>query len=122
MFGTNCYTSAVRALRRGCADLGTEEQLWLAFHMTNCFFTKTGKHGYTCGHMEFSKCAERMTSADYTVFSQFFQNVNSMCLFIANADFNARAEATLNSLVNAGTHAAAKVRMQRFVTKLVWLL
>jgi hypothetical protein len=38
------------------------------------------------------------------------QNVVSMCLFLANADFNRRAEATLTQLFAAGSTSLAKAR------------
>jgi hypothetical protein len=111
VFGTNCYTSAVRSVKRGCSDLDSESSLSLAFHLTNCFFSKTGKRPYTCAHGPIALCTTKLTREDYLVFSQFVQNVNSMCLFIANSDFNRRAEDMLNMLFKAGSAASEQVQI-----------
>ena len=113
VFGTDCYSRAVRGLRRDCSALDSDESLSLAFQLTNCLFAKTGRRTYACAaaaERDVQECTRAMTPEDYAVFTQFVLNINAMCLFIANADFNRRAEATLNSLFKAGDVAAGKVR------------
>lgn len=114
MLGTNCYTSVVRNLEDGCQALDADASMWLAFHLANCLWTKTGRRTYSgdeCtlpGH-DAASCISQMTGEDYIVFIQFLQNVHTMCMFIANADFQERAEAMLNNLFVAGTEASMRV-------------
>jgi hypothetical protein len=75
MLGTNCYTRAVRGLKRDCAALATDTDgsLWLAFHLMNCHFSHTGRRPYTCGHASVAACVDRLTRDDYLIFTQFSQ-------------------------------------------------
>jgi hypothetical protein len=111
VFGTNCYSKAVRELKQDCSNMSTDASLWLAFHLTNCFLGKNGRSTYPCASRvtAISQCTSGMDRDDFLVFSQFVQNINGMCLFIANADFNRRAEIMLNALFQAGSTATAKV-------------
>jgi hypothetical protein len=111
VFGTNCYSKAVRELKQDCSDMTTDSSLWLSFHLTNCFLGKNGRSTYPCaGHVTaIAKCTSAMSGDDFLIFSQFVQNINGMCLFIANADFNRRAEHMLNTLFQTGSTATAKV-------------
>lgn len=118
MLGTNCYTSAVRSLEVGCQAMDADASMWLAFHLANCLWAKTGRRTYSgdeCtqpGHTAAS-CISQMTGEDYIVFIHFLQNVHTMCMFIANADFQVRSEAMLNKLFQAGAEASVQVSTQR---------
>ena len=109
VFGTQCYSQAVNTITASCHSLESDEALALAFKLTNCFFSKTGRHPYICADSAIQQCTSTMTAADYVVFTGFFQNVQSMCLFVANTDFNRRAETMLNALYHAGGAAAEQV-------------
>ena len=115
MLGTNCYTSAVRGLERGCQAMDADTSMWLALHLANCLWAKTGRRTYTgqqCTQQggDAAPCVSQMTSEDYIVFIQFLQNVHTMCIFVANADFHVRAEAMLNTLFRAGSDASLQVQ------------
>jgi hypothetical protein len=58
-----------------------------------------------------------MSAEDYLVFSQFLQNVQSMCLFIASTDFHRRSEHMLNTLVKVGHTATLQVRNEAVIRK-----
>eukprot|EP00892_Ulva_mutabilis_P003230 jgi/Ulvmu1/12908/UM098_0096.1 len=114
MFGTNCYTSAVRSLEQGCQAMDTDTSMWLAFHLANCLWAKTGRRTYSGGPctqqgQDAAPCISQMSNEDYIVFIQFLQNVHTMCMFVANADFQERAEAMLNTLFRAGSEANLQV-------------
>lgn len=112
MLGGNCYTRAVQSLKQGCADMDTDTSMWLAFQLANCLFAKTRRRTYPCREdgRGISECTMGMTGEDYIVFSQFLQHVHSMCVFVANSDFQSRAEKMLNMLFSAGADASEKAR------------
>lgn len=111
LLGSNCYTSAVRSVEQGCNAMDSDSSMWLAFNMANCLFAKTGRHTYPCksSPREISSCTAKMDSHDYVVFAQFLQHVHTMCVFVANSDFQHRAEGMLNSLFATGSVASEQV-------------
>jgi hypothetical protein len=110
MLGGNCYTQAVQSLKQSCTNLDADGSMWLAFQLANCLFSKTRRRTYPCAQdaRSISSCIMRMQSEDYIVFSQFLTHVHSMCVFIANTDFQTRAETMLNTLFAAGADASEK--------------
>lgn len=111
LLGSNCYTTSVREIVQDCNAMDSDSSMWLAFSMANCLFAKTGRPTYPCksSAREIASCTAQMSGEDYVVFSQFLQNVHTMCVFVANSDFQHRAEAMLNSLFATGFAAAEQV-------------
>ena len=111
LLGTSCYSHGLRRISAQCQQLSDKQSLWLAWHFMNCFRSKTGKAEQPCSARWESvhDCAGRLKDQDYQLFHSFWSNVMNMCLFVANADFEKRVDATLNTLVHAGAEAAAEV-------------
>lgn len=112
LLGSNCYSSAVRSLQQDCNRMDSDSSMLLAFSMANCLFAKTGRPTYPCKSysiQDIASCTARMNGEDYVVFSQFLQNVHTMCVFVANSDFQHRAEAMLNNLYATGSVASEQV-------------
>jgi hypothetical protein len=105
LFGSHCYSSAVRSLEQDCNRMDSDSSMWLAFNMANCLFAKSGRRAYPCkstSSQDIASCTSQMSGDDYIVFTQFLQNVHTMCVFVANSDFHHRAESMLNSLYATG--------------------
>ncbi|KAK9826147.1 hypothetical protein WJX81_000426 [Elliptochloris bilobata] len=100
LFRTDCYSAALQQLSvERCKDLGSEQRTRLAMLMTNCQLSVLGDVTFPCRlDMTLKQCNEGMSSRAFDLFGNIFANVDSICLFLLNQDFQRRTEQMLNAL------------------------
>jgi hypothetical protein len=74
VFGTDCYTDALRAVRTECRNLDHDGKTRLALAFANCHLYKLGKRTYTCSAgMPLKACVNHKDPEFYFAHMQFLQ-------------------------------------------------
>ena len=87
MFGTDCYTDALRAVRTECRNLDHDGKTRLALAFANCHLYKLGKRTYTCSaSMPLKACVNHKDPEFYFAHMQFFSEIDRCtCISIASS-------------------------------------
>ncbi|KAG2492379.1 hypothetical protein HYH03_009327 [Edaphochlamys debaryana] len=87
----------------------TEHKYKLAHSMNRCFLTSNGHPGYKCtARMSNTECSKNLDDRAFSSYNQFFSNIHSLCLYVANKAFEAHT-AQLLSRLHEGAAAAHDV-------------
>lgn len=77
VFGTDCYTDALQAVRTECRNLDHEGKTRLALAFANCHLYKLGKRTYTCSAgMPLKACVNHKDPEFYFAHMQFFSEID----------------------------------------------
>lgn len=103
-----CWTEALSALEQKCTQMNEEIHQKLALSFTNCFLESSGLQKFDCsGDSSFSSCVKfrPMDDRTFNTYRTFFAHTQSICHYLSNEIWQARAEETVNSLSSASREA-----------------
>mgnify|MGYP000633410103 CR=1 FL=1 len=75
IFGTDCYSKAVRSLDKGCKLMTPDEHSTLAYLLTNCFLDHSGRRTMRCGGTNIRDCTSSMDEESFSTYQHFFINI-----------------------------------------------
>ncbi|KAL6763754.1 hypothetical protein V8C86DRAFT_196552 [Haematococcus lacustris] len=108
LFNTDCYTQALRTLNERCQSMGEEHRARLALAMARCFLQRsTGETAppHCPASLSVPQCTRHLSERAFNVYTQFYANIHSVCLFIQNQEFLRQAEGLTAALAGAGRTA-----------------
>eukprot|EP00798_Chlamydomonas_sp_ICE-L_P004454 gene4454-14606_t len=101
LFGGDCYSQALAEFDGDCRSLSDDGRTRLSVKMSNCFLKASEAETYRCtSRMSIKECTSEMDDRAFALYSQFFTNIHSICLFVQNQDFMKSAETLVNSMHN----------------------
>ena len=113
LWGTNCHSKALAALKKECRDLRPTEKSRLALMLLFCQVVHVQEHHeaaerLTCRQGDLLKvCVNRLSDREHSMYVEMLTHIDTMCLYIQNQDFEKFAEHMLNKIVK-GSHAVAR--------------
>lgn len=113
LWGTNCHSKALSALKKECRDLRPTEKSRLALMLLFCQLVHVQEHHeaaerLTCRQGDLLKvCVNRLSDREHSMYVEMLTHIDTMCLYIQNQDFEKFAEHMLNKIVR-GSHAVAQ--------------
>lgn len=115
LFGTNCYGQAIRRLNTDCRHMTDEQRQRLSFDLARCFLSQSTTASETLPRPcptqgSITKCVEGLNEKAFSVYTQFFINVHSVCLFVANQDYAHQAEELTRIMYMASTATLAAIQ------------
>jgi hypothetical protein len=113
LLGTDCYSQAVRELKRDCRSLGEEDRARLAYNMARCFLARSTNipPPAPCPNgRKATSCTRSLGDRELAVYLQFYTNVHSVCLFISNQNFLRQAEALTATLYTSSHDALSAIQ------------
>jgi len=76
IFGTDCYSKAVKSLEKGCKLMTPEEHSTLAFLLTKCFLDNSGRKTMRCSNKDHIRdCTSNMDEDSFATYQHFFINI-----------------------------------------------
>ena len=113
VWGSDCFTSALRSFDSECRALAPSAKSRLAFMLTRCQLLVHGEVDdgrLKCDRSTILKlCLDGLTDREHTLYSEILGQIDVACLFIQNLNFEANAERVLNSLVEYGVENVRNV-------------
>ena len=99
VFGTDCYTDALRAVRTECRNLDHDGKTRLALAFANCHLYKLGKRTHACSaSMPLKACVNHKDPEFYFAHMQFFSEIDRCtCIAIASSLYNMSASSLASS-------------------------
>jgi len=98
IFGTDCYSKAVRSLDKGCKLMTPDEHSTLAFLLTNCFLDHSGRRTMRCAGNNIRDCTSSMDEEAFSTYQHFFINIYNICIFLENDNFQKQTEHLVQKL------------------------
>lgn len=105
-----CWLNALDSLHVACKQLDDDTQARLGLAFANCFLEKIGGRTYPCSAgLQMQECTKNMDDRAFQAYTQFFTHTQSICFFLSNQLWQARAEKTISRLSSASSHVAQRL-------------
>ena len=86
IFGTDCYSQALRDVGSGCKGLGQADKSRLAFVLAGCHMRQLGHRQGKCkATMSLKECAELLDDRGYSTYLKFLAELDRFLLFSLSA-------------------------------------
>ena len=83
LFGTDCYSDALRVMGNECSHLSSEQKNRLALTLSSCHMRQLGQHSLTCSaEMSLKRCADALDERGYATYLKFLTDIDR-CAFAA---------------------------------------
>ena len=77
IFGTNCYSHALKGVGEECKGLGQASKSRLAFMLTGCHLRQLGqKHSICTDDMPLKQCADALDDRGYSTYLKFLAELD----------------------------------------------
>lgn len=106
-----CWDRALRQFGSGCKHLSSVDQSRLAIALTNCHLARSGHPIFPCNDKQsIEECTRSMDKADFIMYTEFFTNAISICIFIKNQRWQEDTEFIINQLSLSSNETAMNLK------------
>ena len=106
-----CWNQALKQFDSGCRHLSSVDQSRLAIALTNCHLARSGHPTFPCNDKQpIEECTRSMDKADFIMYTEFFTNAISICLFIRNQRWQEDTEFMINQLSLSSNQTANNLK------------
>jgi hypothetical protein len=115
LWGNACHTRALAKVSKDCRELDIVEKSRLALLLMYCQLVVQGESRndvrLQCSPEEHLKfCVKRLTDREHALYIEMLSNIDTICLYIQNQEFERHAEHMLNVLMSGSSTAGTRIK------------